>query len=547
MVQTAQPLKLDLAMSRASFEVTDSRKELVTLLQNNSSKYGWKLSRPEKFESGSFHMLPIDLESGAYLVVRLVESGGKYSASIESYESAPKVADMANTAVAANEPSPEPTKTTESKNSPFNEIESQIQSSIQAEVAKALGSLGTSNSPANNKSLAELQAMSQQLLAKVGASDDKQDEEKSEDAASKENPFDVEEDKTVPTPSIRAISMPAATLKYGDDKQELRYAVAYVMKEYGRTTKCILFSDSPINEEKLKRMLLKEGQPIYGGYVSEKSKAMLDIRLSEGSVSLNAQLAGASIGLSSSDILSDIHYVQGKVLGTIRTGQPIEIGRHSLEFDAKINQPVVKVEWAQRNAMDMNKLVVDESRDYLLPEGCSETSSEGSRYSKQVEATIDAPIAAVRTFYEEQTAKMAWKLTSTGSNETKRYLRKEQEMDVRLESMGNKTKILMQTRDKGTAKTDGMLPPDGKGMLVLGNMSDATVQMSIGGKSYRVAPSMGNDPKNATKVVVEPGTVKVQVTVEKGNQKFNLEGNVVPNSTWGVLFDTSFQDILRLY
>jgi hypothetical protein len=111
----------------------------------------------------------------------------------------------------------------------------------------------------------------------------------------------------------------------------------------------------------------------------------------------------------------------------------------------------------------------------------------------------------------------------------------------------DKTVIEIQTRDLAAAKADAMLPPKGKALLVLGNMSQVVVEMTIAGKAYKVEPSDGRDPKDATKVVVEPGAVKIRIVAEKGGKPYDMEVKATADSTWGVLFDTSFQDVLRLF
>lgn len=540
-------LKLDLTSARAGFETSDSRQELVSLLQKNSSKYGWKIAQTDKFVAGEFHMLPIDVDSGAYLVARLVESAGKYSASLESFSGPPTSPKESVDAVASNEPS----KIDREVPNPIDEVaenlESQINQTIQAELSKALGSLGSqpAKTPAN---LAELQAMASGIEAILGNSDEKPESEEAADDADAENPFDVPEDTTAPSAEVQAFKQSIGKLKYGNESYDLPHVACYVVKEHGRATKCILLSDSPINVEKLKRMLAKEGQPIHGTYVSEKSKALLDLRVSNDSVSLNAQIASMSMGLSSGDIKSETVYYQGKISGKVGTLKPIEVGGQAFQFAVRLNQPVVKVEWSKANPAEPAKLVADDSKEYLVPENCNQYSSEGSRYSNQIEASIDAPLAAVQAFYVDHLNEQGWKLTSGALPQSSRYQRQEQELVLKLDASGTSdTMIRMQVRDVAAARADMMVPPSGKAMLVLGNMSDSNVVMSIGGKSYRVAPSKPSDPTSATRVVVEPGAIKVQVKVESGNKTFDMDANVTANSTWGVLFDLDFRDVLRLF
>ena len=550
MLSDGQILKLDLFSKRASFEAANSRKELVSLLQFNSENFGWKLRDADKFENGDAHMMPIDLESGEYVVARLVESSGKYSASLECYEKRPESSAIVTDSVASATEDPEmqdvPAEPME-KNETIDNIESQVNSAIQGELAKALGSLGqpSADGPAN---LAELQAKAKELQNMFGDDESESDEEKSEQNEMAENPFDASEDEEAPSAEIQAINKTKCTIKTAGKSIELPYYACYVLNDSGATEKCILFSNKPIDYAKLQRLLLKEAGAVHGIYVSEDATMMLDFRVIEESISLNAQIDSSSLGLSAIGTLPvDISFYQGKVMGTISTKEPIELSQGTLEFTIEINEKPIQVDWNKRGSAELSKLVVDESKEVLIPEGCTSYSAEGSRYSNKVEATIDEPLAAVQEFYREQLEQKGWKLIDGGTNSAARYRSKEQEIELSFDTQADETSIHIQTRDLAAAKADAMLPPPGKALLVLGNMTDAAVEMSIGGKTYSVKPSDGGNPKDATKVVVEPGAVKVRVVAEKGGKKFDMEVDATADSTWGVLFDTTFQDTMRLF
>ena len=539
----SQAIKLDLNSGRASFPANNSRSELVSLLRANSQKFGWKIGQTEKFEAGEEHRVPINVESGAYVVASLVESGGKYFGSIESFASAPKTTASDTNLVATNDDKAGHDNTPPSKDTTFDDLNAQIDSTIQAEIAKALGSV---NTPASApKDLAALQAMAKELTNNA-LNSDTEDNDDSENSTA-ENPFDVPEDTTAPVASILSIKKIVGKLKHAGKSYELPYVACYAIKDYSEPAKCIIFSDSPIDVEKLKRDLLAEGKPIYGKYVSEKATNVMSFRISEYNVSVDANIGNLSMGIATTKIQADISYYQGKIAGKIVTTEPIEVGGSTLEFTGELNQPAIQIDWASRNSSKAKQLVADESKDFVIPEGCSDFSSEGSRYRKKIEATMKAPLAAVQAFYLEQLESKGWKETGKSSDGFKQYRIKDQELGLKLESIDSACKIEMQIRNAAAAKEDGMLPPAGKAMLVLGNLTDAMVQMTIDGKSYEVAPSDRRDPKDATKVIVEPGSHSIQVTVEKGSKKIDMEADAAANSTWGVLFDTSFQDVLRLF
>jgi hypothetical protein len=243
----------------------------------------------------------------------------------------------------------------------------------------------------------------------------------------------------------------------------------------------------------------------------------------------------------------EVSYYQGKMIGKIETHEPIELSEGTLEFSVQVYEEPIRVDWAKRGSPETEKLVADESKEVLVPEGCTSFSSEGRRYSSKIEAIIEQPLSAVQTFYTEQLELKGYKLVNDDSENGKRYQSNEQELILSLKLKDDETVIEIQTRDLAAAKADAMLPPKGKTLLVLGNMSQAVVEMTIAGKTYKVEPSDGRDPKDATKVVVEPGAVKIRIVAEKGGKPYDMEVRATADSTWGVLFDTSFQDVLRLF
>ena len=548
-----QPLKLDMSFNRAAFETSTSRADLVALLKKDAERFGWKLDKVEEFASGDIHGLPIETASQTYLVARLVESGGKYSAWIEKSAKPTEVTQGETESVVVNEPK-STTETTQPASEPktsqaFKDMEAEVDATIQAELSKALGSLkGTS--PKGNMNIAELKGMADQITKSLGNLDDQSTEDPSDDADEsnkpKKNPFDVAEDKVELTAADKAIATTVCKIKYGTKSIELRNAACYVITEYDRPTKCIVLSEGTLNVDRLTRSLLKEGEPVHVMNVSEGFKGMMDIRVSESSTMVNVSFDGASIA-TNSNIQSDVKYRDGKLVGRVKTTEPIEVGGQLMEFTVEINQPVIKPDWSTRNSTEAQKLYADSTKDVLVPENCNSYSYEGSKYNMKIDASIEAPLQLVEAFYNEQLGKQGWKHISASGAKPARYGQKDQEMELGLEADGKSTKIAISLRNSAAAKADAMIPPTGKAMLLLGNMSEADIQMTIGGKTHSVKPSMGSDPKDATRVIVEPGKVKIEVKSTGSAKTTTMNADVVAGSTWGVIFATDFQDVLRMY
>lgn len=345
MLGDGQTLKLDLYSNRASFESSSDRSDLIKLLQTHSENYGWTLHNADKFESGDEHMLPIHTTAGAYLVARLVESGGKYSVSIEAFPNAPKPKPPSTEPVAAIDSPDKNTEATMKSNAAFQAIEKDVDSAIQAEVAKAIGSLSTP-SGTSSVNLKELEVKAKELQSMFAT--EGQDNDSTEDITSKANPFDVAEDAILPSAEYQSIKEPVCMVTFGEKNIELKHAACYVMYEYGEATKCILFSDQPIDHEKLQRQLLKTGESVYGIDVSPNAVNMFDFRVKKDSVSLNAKIASFSLGMSTSKIKSNVLYHQGKLVGVLETAEPLTVGEKELTCRAQLNQPTVRIDWASR-------------------------------------------------------------------------------------------------------------------------------------------------------------------------------------------------------
>ena len=345
MLPNGRTLKMDLYSNRASFDTSSARADLVKLLQSHSEGFGWTINNADKFESGDEHMLPIHTKSGAYLVARLVESGGKYSASIEAFTAAPETKSPAIETVSEVESPVRESENTAKADATFQAIEAEVNSAIQAEVAKAIGSLGNTsqNAPMN---LSDLEAKAKELQTMLAT--EGQENDTMEDDASKANPFDVAEDTDAPSVEYQSIKEPICKVTFGDKVIELKHAACYVMYEYGEATKCILFSDQPIDQAKLKQLLLKTGESVYGIDVSPNAANMFDFRVKKDSVSLNAKLGTYSLGMSTSKIKSDVLYHQGKLVGKMETAETLSVGENELAFVAQLNQPTIQIDWAIR-------------------------------------------------------------------------------------------------------------------------------------------------------------------------------------------------------
>lgn len=544
--KSEQVLKLDMIGNRAAFEFTSSRDEMVTLLKKDADRFGWKLMKADQFAAGETSAIAIEAKNGQYLVARLVESEGKYSVSIEKgvkpVEKKPETPEQESLAKNDSSSAKPPAKS--ELQSEIEKLHDETNAQIQAELSKALGSV-KGLSAGGKMDLAELQAQADRLNKAFGQNDDDADDKPKAD--SNKNPFDVAEEKVQLTDADKAIKSSLCTIKYGDKTYQLKNTAAYVVKEYDEVTKCIIFSEGSLNTDKLGRLLLKEGRPVYASDVCDFFKASITINITNNNVMINAMVDNGSLSTNASQIKADVKYVNGKLVGHVGTSEAIEMGSQMLEFNADLNQAVIKPDWSKRNSPEAQKLVPDESKDFLVPENYQGYSSEGSKYSRHIETAIESPVKSVEQFYTENLSKQGWKLISKPQATPVKFQMKDQDLELTLTAEGSSTKIVINTRNQAAAKADGMLPPDGKALLVLGNMSDANIQVTIAGKAYTVKPSTpGSDPKDAPHVVVAPGKTKIEIKDGSGKTS-TMEATADAGTTWGVLYDTSFQDVMRLF
>lgn len=107
----------------------------------------------------------------------------------------------------------------------------------------------------------------------------------------------VTSSSSAPPAEIRSIDKAICKLKHAGKSYELAYAACYVVRELDGPTKCVIFSDSPIDVDMLKRELLEEGKPVYRWDLSEKATNMLGFLIREYGVSVDANIGKMSLGM----------------------------------------------------------------------------------------------------------------------------------------------------------------------------------------------------------------------------------------------------------
>lgn len=555
-VDSKQPLKLDTFSGRAAFETKLNRDQMVELLNNHAKRFDWTLTNSNQFVAKETHGLYIVTSKKRAIMARLVESNGVMSIDFERAEyqdpndhaskpTSPSLAADSSPVIPTTTEPPTPQKSETDKT--IEAFQSEINKTIDDELKKALGSLNAG--PATAMDLNALKAKAD-ALSKLHRADDDDDSDSPKNApAVATNPFDVAEDSKQPTDADRKISATQCTITHGAQTYSLKHAVGYVKMEDGRPMKHIIFAEKPINVDKLKRMLQNNDSVHAFDVRTESFTPTLDVRVSGESVSINAAIGSSSISTNSSELRSTVTYRDGKLVGRIFNDEPMELGKEKLVIRAEVNMPVLRIEWQGVQDASTKKLFADATKEFPIPENYNNFSSEGTKYLKTVSAGVEAPIKKVEEFYESEFASRGWKeRPKTAGQKTRKFSDGKEEIELELSASDQSTNIQLTVRNGVAAKADNMIPAAGKGMAMLGNLSDETIEVTVAGKVYTLNPGAGSaGPKDATRVMVDPGTCKIQFKSKKTGKVVTKSAEIPAGTTWGVLYDTGFQDVMRFF
>jgi len=120
-------------------------------------------------------------------------------------------------------------------------------------------------------------------------------------------------------------------------------------------------------------------------------------------------------------------------------------------------------------------------------------------------------------------------------------------VDVTLSGDSTTTTIALTVQNNAAAKADKMAATPGKGLVLMGNLSQEVVEVSLAGKKFVLNAEQGaKDPKDSTRVELAPGSYKVEWKSKSGKTATELI-ELTENTTWGALYDSGFQTVLRLY
>jgi hypothetical protein len=191
-------------------------------------------------------------------------------------------------------------------------------------------------------------------------------------------------------------------------------------------------------------------------------------------------------------------------------------------------------------SMPQGELVVDESHDLVLPQGCSEVQTQRGPYRQAIEAKIQADLAQVLEFYRRALPERGWKEDSEETKVDDATAKLSLggplgPLTLQLRQKRRQTIIEIATTNKELADQHGIVPKPGRALLMLGNAHEKGVVITVGQKDYRVDAGTGaNDPRQTLKVDLAPGKHALSIKIP-GLDEQTEELEIEAGTAWGVI------------
>lgn len=168
----------------------------------------------------------------------------------------------------------------------------------------------------------------------------------------------------------------------------------------------------------------------------------------------------------------------------------------------------------------------------------SKVKSVGStRYRITLDATVPAALDAVLAFYRDELGKRGWTETASARNPkevTIALKAPEGPAALRLTAGGRDTAVRLTLRKPGEAEKAGLLPKAGQGKLVLGNILQSEVQITVARRSFTLGPGQGSKNPDGPMLDLAPG--KYEVAFKMAGKPAERETVTIgADEAWGVI------------
>jgi hypothetical protein len=352
--------------------------------------------------------------------------------------------------------------------------------------------------------------------------------------------FDVSVLTRESTPAKRLTESPklpnSGTLTMGNQVYKLSNVVAYEMKRFDEPVTVVVISEKSLNMTKLNAALGKKSIEEYFEFTPQV-KLTVDDADNVSSMFIWADNISIS---SNSDLIADIVIEDGRARGTAKMTKPDEFFDKKYTFELSFDVNVLSSQATQKSNSPASGLVADSYDGLPIPEGRQNISSAGSKFRKEINATVSAKLDAVVRFYRDELTAGGWKETfqeakvEQGSAKVA-FTSPTGSLSVQLKAESNQTAITLILRDVQATKAAGLLPAPGKARLVLGNDSETAATVTINKRDYSIAAGAGaKDPKTGLNWDLAPGKYTVEVKLPGGEVQIE-ELTIGPDETWGVV------------
>lgn len=356
--------------------------------------------------------------------------------------------------------------------------------------------------------------------------------------------FDVPVLSRDSAPAKRLLDAPklanTGSLTIGSKTYKLANVVAYEMKQFDKPMTTIVFSERPLDLNKLKAALGKKSADDYFEFIPQV-KLLIDGDDNVSSVHIWADNTSIS-GSGNTDAESDIVIEGGRARGTAKMTKPGEFFDKKYTFAVSFDVDVLgaPTSAASKAGASTSRLVADSHDGLPFPEGGDGVQSEGSAFRKQTTKTVTADLKAVVDFYQRDVASAEWVENKAAAkidkaSATMSFTAPTGLVIVRLKADGAKTAITLVTRDAAAANAAGVLPATGKARLIIGNTSDDAAVLTINKREYKLAAGAGaEDPKTGLNWDVAPGKYPIEIKLPgKAAQSETL--TIGLDEAWGLM------------
>lgn len=175
----------------------------------------------------------------------------------------------------------------------------------------------------------------------------------------------------------------------------------------------------------------------------------------------------------------------------------------------------------------------------------------GAAFRRDYQAQVPSDIGSVLALYRRELTKRDWTERSEGAviksdNVSLTFVSPEGPATLALGRKGRETTIAIVVKNPAEAKKAGLLPPSGMAKIMLGNIGDDEVSLTINQKTFKIKPGTGSSKTPEGPMLdLKPG--KYKYTLGPGKPKRASEITVGADEAWGLMVGPGGVLSLQMY